>query len=61
MNELEISCLQHVAAELRYQKSIKARDDLAADMTRRAKLDRTLGHSPKCGIMKCAPDCPRLK
>jgi hypothetical protein len=61
MNKMERAALQHVRSELRYQQSKRARIDRAADIARRAKIDRALGHSPKCGILKCHPDCKHRK
>jgi len=57
MTKMEQAALDHVRAELRYQRSSRARNDLAADIARRARIDRMQGHSPKCGILKCHPDC----
>ena len=57
MNRMEKAALQHVREELRYRQSAQALNDLAADIAKRAKLDRAQGHSPKCGILKCHPDC----
>jgi hypothetical protein len=49
--------LQHARDEIRYQRTVQAANDRAADKARRAKLDRAVGHSPKCGILKCHPEC----
>ena len=59
MNQMERAALKHVAVELRYQNSQKARNDLAADIARRNRLTVSQGHSLKCGIMKCHPECRR--
>jgi hypothetical protein len=61
MNQMERTALNHAAEWLRYQKSQKARDDLAADITRRNRLTINQGHSLKCGILKCHPECRRVK
>lgn len=58
---MEQAALGHAADELRYQRSQKARDDLAADIARRDRLTLAQGHSLKCGILKCHPECPRLR
>ena len=34
---------------------------LEQDQERRKNLDISLGHSPKCGILTCHPDCPSLR
>jgi hypothetical protein len=60
MDQMEKAALAHAADWLRYQASPKARDDLSADIARRRKIDRQLGHSPKCGILKCHPECKRV-
>jgi hypothetical protein len=57
MRKMEQAALAHAAAELRYQGSQKARDDLAADIARRNRLTISQGHSLKCGILKCHPEC----
>jgi hypothetical protein len=57
--KLEQAALDHAAAELRYQRSTQARIDLAADITRRNKLTIAQGHSPKCGLLRCHPDCKK--
>jgi hypothetical protein len=59
VNQMEKACLGHAATELRYQRSQKARDDLAADIARRNRLMISQGHSLKCGIMKCHPECKK--
>jgi len=58
---MEQAALNHATDELRYQRSQKARDDLAADIARRDTLTIKQGHSPKCGILKCHPECPSLR
>ena len=60
MRSMEKAALDHAAAELRYRRSQKARDDLAADKARRNALTKSQGHSLKCGILKCHPECPSL-
>jgi hypothetical protein len=59
MRKMEQAALAHAADELRYQGSQKARNDLAADIARRDRINQ--GHSLKCGIMKCHPECRRVK
>lgn len=59
MRKMEQAALEHAAAELRYQGSQKARDDLAADIARRNRITIAQGHSLKCGILKCHPECKR--
>lgn len=59
--KMEDAALQHARDELRYQRSTQALNDRASDIARRAKIDRKLGHSPKCGILKCHPDCTAKK
>lgn len=61
MNQMEKSSLSHATEWLRYQKSQKARDDLAADIARRNRLTIAQGHSTKCGVLKCHPECRRVK
>ena len=61
MNQMEQASLNHAAAELRYQRSQKARNDLAADIARSNRLTITQGHSLKCGILKCHPECKQVK
>lgn len=61
MNQMEKASLKHVAAELRYQSSQKARNDLATDIARRNSLTIAQGHSLKCGILKCHPECGKVK
>jgi hypothetical protein len=58
MNQMEKASLNHATEWLRYQKSPKARNDLAADIARRNRLTISQGHSLKCGILKCHPECP---
>lgn len=61
MRKMEQAALAHAAEELRYQSSQKAKDDLAADIARRTRLTISQGHSTKCGILKCHPECKRAK
>lgn len=61
LGPMETAALAHAADELRYRRSQKARDDLAADIARRDSLTIKQGHSLKCGILKCHPECPSLK
>jgi hypothetical protein len=61
MRKMEQAALAHAADELRYQGSQKARNDLAADIARRDRITINQGHSLKCGIMKCHPECRRVK
>ena len=57
MTRLEQSSLDHVRDYWRDVKSGKWDRDTQADIARRADLDRKLGHSPRCGLLKCAPEC----
>lgn len=59
MTRLEQSALEHVAAELAYQRSPKAATDLLVDRNRRIQADIKSGHRPACTLTKCAPDCSR--
>lgn len=59
MNANEKATLKHAAEWLRYSRSPQYSPDLLADKARRAESDRKAGHSPKCGILKCHPDCKR--
>jgi hypothetical protein len=61
MRKMEQAALAHAAAEIRYQKSQKSRDDLAADIARRNRLTIAQGHSLKCGILRCHPECRGAK
>jgi hypothetical protein len=61
MNKFEKAALEHVAAELKYQRSTQAAADRIKDMDRRARADRKLGHSPKCTLTKCHPECMRVQ
>jgi hypothetical protein len=54
---MEQTALNHAADELHYQRSQKARNDLATDIARRDRLTIKQGHSLKCGILKCHPEC----
>ena len=51
------SALYHVRGYWRDVRSGKIDRDIAKDIKRRAELDRKLGHSPDCGLLKCAPEC----
>ncbi len=33
--------------------------ELAVDRTARIKADHATGHTSRCGLRKCADDCPR--
>jgi len=35
--------------------------EMAKDRVIRAKIDKSFGHSPKCGILKCHFDCKQYK
>jgi hypothetical protein len=59
MNGLEKAALAHAAEWLRYQKSPQYARDLKADGAGRAALDKKVGHSPKCSLTKCHPECAR--
>lgn len=59
MNQMEQAALNHATEYLRYSATQKAKDDLAADIARRNRLTIKQGHSLKCGILKCHPECKR--
>ncbi len=61
MKRLEAASLKHAAEWLRYSRSPQAKRDLAADKIRRAKADIASDHTPECGLMKCADNCPSLR
>lgn len=61
LGPMERASLSHAADELRYRRSQKARDDMAADVARRNALTIKQGHSLKCGILKCHPSCPSVR
>jgi hypothetical protein len=61
MNKMEKAALQHACEWLRYQHSPQARTDELIDAAQRAKHDHAFGHSPKCGILKCHPNCKQFK
>jgi len=58
VNALERAALDHIAAQLAYQRSHGAVMDRLLDIARRAAADRKAGHTPACSLTKCAPDCP---
>lgn len=60
MNKMEQAALLHVREQLKYERSPQAAIDRAVDKRRRAELDRKLGHSPRCSLLKCAAECPRI-
>jgi hypothetical protein len=35
--------------------------EMEKDRVNRAKIDKSLAHSPKCGILKCHFDCKQYK
>lgn len=41
----------------RYDNSWQGYVDRQADAVRRAKHNRKLGHTPRCGILQCADGC----
>ena len=43
--------------EQRYQGTAQAARDLAADKARRDALTLKQGHSLKCGLLRCHPEC----
>jgi hypothetical protein len=57
MSQMEQSALGHAAEWLRYQSSPKAAKDLAKDKAKRATADKATGHSPKCSLTNCHPEC----
>jgi hypothetical protein len=59
LSEIEKASLAHVAEWLGYQKSPQCAADLKADKARRAKTDKKLGHSPKCTLSRCHPECSK--
>jgi hypothetical protein len=61
LGPMEQASLAHAADELRYRRSGQAAKDLAADIARRDALTKAQGHSLKCGILKCHPECPSLR
>lgn len=61
MTRSEKAALNHAAEWLRYSRSPQAKRDAAADTRRRAQADRKAGHTPACGLMKCAHSCPTLR
>jgi hypothetical protein len=60
LTPLERAALEHAAEWLRYSRSPQARRDLEADKARRAALTIKSGHLLTCGLLRCAPGCPRL-
>lgn len=61
MKEIEKSSLRHAKDWLDYQRSPQAKADLAADKAKRDELTLKQGHSLKCGLLKCHPECPTQK
>jgi hypothetical protein len=61
MSALERAALEHVAEEMAYRRSGQAERDRKAGIADRAAYDRKCGHLPECGLIKCAPGCPRLQ
>jgi hypothetical protein len=50
------------AAEARkWMRSPQRDKERLADIAAQRAADIKLGHSPKCGLMKCHPECPSLK
>jgi len=43
--------------ERRYQASARGKRDLEADKARRDALTIKQGHSLKCGLLRCHPEC----
>jgi hypothetical protein len=35
--------------------------EAAKDRANRAKIDKSLGHLTKCGLLKCHPDCKQYR
>ena len=57
MNKMEQTALRHATEWLEYQKSPQAAIDLKREMAERESLTIRQGHSLKCGILKCHPEC----
>jgi hypothetical protein len=58
MSEMDKFYFDHLAEALAYRRSEQSAIDVRLGKIRRAELDRAAGHSPKCGILNCAPCCP---
>jgi hypothetical protein len=59
MTSREQDALDHAYEELRYQASPQAAEDRSTDALRRAQRDKAAGHTPRCSLTRCAPDCPK--
>ena len=57
MNRMERAAQEHARDELHYRASTRAIADMANDKSAREKADRKIGHSPKCSLTKCHPEC----
>lgn len=57
MNRMERAALGHVAEWKAYERSGQAERDRVADIARREALDKSRGHVPGCGLLRCAPGC----
>lgn len=51
---------QRIAEEARYSRSQRSALDNLIDKQRRVQADISNGHSPRCGLLRCHPTCPRL-
>jgi hypothetical protein len=59
MNAMEKAALDGAAEWLRYARSPQFSADLKRDRAERASRDKAAGHSPKCSLTKCHPECRR--
>ena len=57
----ELYQMRRAEAAKRYFGSPEYAAILAQDRRRQIHADIAAGHSPKCGILNCHPECPRLK
>lgn len=60
MSPIEKTSLTHAKQWLAYAKSKQSLIDLEADKAKREQADKALGHSPRCGILKCHHTCPKM-
>ena len=61
MNAMDRNSLRLAREGEAYARSAQAAHDRTIDIVRRAKLDRALGHTPECGLTKCAAHCPSMR
>jgi hypothetical protein len=59
MNQMEQAALKHATEWLKYQCTAQAAKDLARDKEKRRATDIAKGHSPKCTLTKCHPECTK--